>query len=129
MPSGSSVFEEQRVGMPQIEQHYGIGYAYHRNVGPGLGDDRRRVGDHLLVRFVGSEDRVSRLFLPHRVLGLLVAVLEAALVAPELLFDTLGRLLERLMSVLRLSMALENQALVDVQHDVAGESSAIGRAS
>src|SRR5690606_39146191 len=100
---------------------YGIRYGDHRNVGPGLGDDRRSVGDDFLVRLVGSKDRISRLLLPHGVLSLLVAVLETALVAPELLLDPLGRLFERLVRVLRLPVALENQALVDVQHDVAGE--------
>src|SRR5688572_31999482 len=103
MTPGSSVFEEQRGRMPQIEQHYGIGYADHRNVGARFGDDRRGIGEDFLVRLLGREDRISGLLLARRVVGLLVPVLEPALVAPELLLDLVRGLLERLVRVLRLA--------------------------
>ncbi|MNC91943.1 hypothetical protein D3C83_82900 [compost metagenome] len=53
--------------------------------------------------------------------GLLVPVLEPPLVAPELLLDLVRRLLEGLVRVLRLAVTLEDQALIDVEHDIAGE--------
>ena len=43
MPSGSSIFEEQRVGVAQVEQHDRVRHADFGYVDSRLGDDRRRV--------------------------------------------------------------------------------------
>ena len=54
--------------------------------------------------------------------GLLVPVLQPALVAAQLLFDLFGSGIESKVRIMRLAVALQDQAMIDVQHDIAIES-------
>ena len=123
MAARARILEEEGTGIPQIEHHHRIGDGGFGNVRRGLGDDGRGVLFLAFFRVIGfgrGEDRVGGLFLGHGVGGLAVAVLHPALVAAQLLFDLGQRLIEALMDVMRLAVALEDQALVDVGDDIAG---------
>ena len=124
MPPGSSVFEEQRVGVAQVEHHHRVGDRGFGHVDAGLGDNDRRVG-RVGLGFVGLEHDIGGgllvAFGAPRLGGGIVAVLDPALVAAQLLLDLVGRAIERHVRVMGNGVALEDQALHHMGDDIAAE--------
>ena len=84
MPAGASIFEQERVGVAQIEHHHRIRNGGFRHVDAGFGDHQRGIGKHFLLVIGGlGEDDIGRLFLARGIGGLLVPIVEAALDTPR----------------------------------------------
>ena len=126
MRAAARIFEQQPIGVLQVEQHHCIGHAAFGDHRLGLGDHRRAVGGQFLVivGFGRAEDRIGGLGLAHRMGGLFVAVVDPALVTAQLLFDLARRGIEGLVDVMRFGMTLEDQALHDMRDDIGGERAA-----
>ncbi len=94
-------------------------------MGGDTGNDRGGVGLGAIILFVlvrALEHDIGGFFLLDRIAGLFVPVLQPPLVTAQLLVDLLRRLVDRLMRVLCFGMALDDQALHDVGHDIDGEA-------
>ena len=96
MASGSSIFEEQGVGVPQVQQHHGVRNADVGHIDTRFRDDGGRFFASFFLgrRFFGCEDRVGGFFFLGGMGHLLMPVLQTTLVATQLLLDLLGSLIE-----------------------------------
>ena len=102
VPSGASVFEHQGIGVAQVQHHHGVGYRAFRDIGWRV---RKHVGGIygriLSVCARSAEGHVAGIFLAGGLRRLLMAILQAALVAAQLLVDLFRRLIESQMGALR----------------------------
>ena len=84
MLSCSSIFEQQGIGVAQIEHHHRIGNRCRGDVDPGLGDDQGSVGsDFVSLRLGLGKDNISRLFLMPGIGRLFMPVIQPALVTAQ----------------------------------------------
>ena len=79
MPSSSSIFEEQRARITQIEHHYGVRNRACRDIDAGFGDHRRGVDQHIIFgvfwcKSTHIKDGVGRFFFRSRLKVALVPV-------------------------------------------------------